>query len=130
MYPAACDLSDADVDVLAAFLWHDKSTHFKYYSLPEDTLQKAKIGNCFLNVMPNAQKSIGVEENNTIIEDTFETHTEPSTSTSINPIVTENIQKNTDEANYTAVTINAKPKKNKLSKHSKPWCAGTINKQK
>lgn len=117
---AACGLSDADIDVLATFLGHDKSTHLKYYRLPEDTFQKAKVGNFLLNVMANAQKSIGVKANNTI-EDTFETHTEPSNSTSINPIVTVNIQENTDEANNTAVTNNVKPKNNKLSKPRKRW---------
>lgn len=51
----------------------------------------------------------------------FEINSEPSTSTIINPIVTENIQENTDQANNTAVTNNVKPKKNKLPKPRKRW---------
>ncbi|XP_054256906.1 uncharacterized protein LOC128981936 [Macrosteles quadrilineatus] len=44
---AASGLSEAEVDILATFLGHDKSTHRKYYRLPEETLQKAKTSPFF-----------------------------------------------------------------------------------
>lgn len=64
---AASGCSDADIDILATFLGHDRSTHNKYYRLPEDTLQKAKVGNFLLNIMNyenQASTSTQSEHNN------------------------------------------------------------------